>query len=206
MWFWDNAHWLIWPWELWHWMSVLVISAKSKGVSDIYHPYTTVEKSHCQHFNLFFPQRWDDMRSKLSAKKRWAILLAVGLIKVSILRTRLSVYRKSFFLVSVTQIIIHQPQGGRISSYLQFHSSRFKSISNISSSTLTNTAVAGGDRSRHHKVLSPHSGVSTLSALSVVCHQVTWENYCLEIWGWPTRWVDTLLGIYFHDLVYFKLQ
>lgn len=78
MWFWDNAHWLIWPRGLWHWMSVLVISAKSEGASDICHQYTSAEKKKNTTNILiyFFPQRWGDMRSKLSLERRYCSLWA----------------------------------------------------------------------------------------------------------------------------------
>lgn len=163
MWFWANAHWLIQPWGLWHWMSGLVIGAKSKQVSNIYHQYTSAEKSHCQHFNLFFPKGetiWD--LSWVWGKdgqyySLWAWLKSVYW------ESDYQFIEKAFFLLSVTQIIINQPQGGRISSYLQFHSSRFKSVRNLSSSALASTAAAGGDRSRRHNVLSLHSSVLTPS-------------------------------------------
>lgn len=148
MWFGDNAHWLMWPWGLWHWVRALVIPAQSLGGSHICHHTTRAvrrKKNYRQHFNLFLPPKvrpyeiWgEDERQYCSL---WAWLKPV--------------YWKTDY----------QPidyQGGRISSYLQLQSSRFKSTANLRSSAVAHQAAAGRDCGRRRTSLLPRSAVITL--------------------------------------------
>lgn len=113
-----------------------------------------------------------------------------------------------FFKHQSRRIITHQPRGGWISSYLQFHSSRFKSIGNFSSSANANPAAAGIDRSRRRNALSLHLGVLTASPLSLWSaarsHEGTaWKYVDGQL---KSSSVETISGIYFLSFVYFKLQ
>lgn len=145
-------------------------------------------------------------------------MLTVDLIKAGILRVRLSVHRNGFFFFILVSVITHQPQGGRISSYLQLHSSRFKSTDNLSSSALRRRPGCCFQRPQPPQPQPPPSQrlIAALGWINAISSPSLWSaarsQRATAAWEYVAgqlKWsrAETISGsVYFLSSVYFESQ